>query len=70
MAKVRIAPEAMTKPGADRHAKLIESYWLDCGSPNVVCRVEEHPSSMQGKGPIFVVRSNLVNGNPPAKSSA
>jgi len=56
--------DLFTQRGATRLAREIEQRWLDIGEPDVECRVE--PVIIFNGQRLYVVRSNLVNGLPPA----
>ena len=51
---------------AERCARRIEAYWAGRGHVTVCCRVDT--ISGDGKGDVYVIRSNLVGGLPPARS--
>jgi hypothetical protein len=58
------APELMTKHTAAMLAKRIEAYWRKRGHV-VQCRVETlEGERVDGRGYIYCVRSNLLNGAP------
>jgi hypothetical protein len=58
------APELMTKHTAAMLARRITAYWAKRGH-TVTCRVETlEGERVDGRGYIYCVRSNLLNGAP------
>ena len=63
---LRKTPYTLNSIADERDARAlamqIEGYWADRGHPNVMCRIEQFGKN---GGPIYAVRSNLIDGLPP-----
>jgi len=51
---------------AEAQARDLERYWAACGHPEVKCWLCCEPA-IDMRGVVYKVRSNLVNGAPPAR---
>lgn len=63
-----LASDHSSKRGAERACAQLKARWLCAGWSTAAFRVEQ--VAHHGNAPVYGIRSNLVNGVPPAKARA
>jgi len=57
--------DSLTRRGAEFLASRLRNYWREQGSSTISVWIEPAGPAAHPRASVWVVRSNLVNGNPP-----